>query len=121
MLQQYAKDFLDYIPFFVLKQLASDAANLIAMTEEEKCRVDNLLIGVDSLSDIPEEQDRESALSNPFQVALVEGDGFFPAGDEQRRLAEIDSRLKMLLPTEDFQSIASTPLGNNTPQQVCHM
>ena len=37
-----------------LLQLASDAANLIAMTEEEKKRLEDLLVDVDNIPDLPE-------------------------------------------------------------------
>ena len=46
---------------------------------------------------------------NPYQVALLPGDGFCPPEVEQGRLEEIDNRLRALLPAEDFEQIASTP------------
>ena len=40
-------------------------------------------------------------------MSVVHGEGFVPEPDEAHRLEAIDSRLKMLLPPEDFESIAS--------------
>jgi len=54
-------------------------------------------------------------------VLSHESDGFWPTDDEQRRLEEIDKRLKMLLPADDFQLIASvTPTNDTSTCQVRH-
>lgn len=54
---------------------------------------------------------------NPYQITLSTGEGFCPARDELQRLEAIDTRLKGLLPPEDFVSIMSSP-RNITPAQV---
>ena len=47
-------------------------------------------------------------------VSTRECDGFWPTDDEQQRLDEIDNRLKMLLPADHFQMIASVTPTNET-------
>ena len=79
------------------------------MTEEEKQRVDNLLINVDALPEVPEEGSIYGDTPNPFQVVLADGEGFMPEVHEMRRLTDIDSRLKALMPPSEYESIASTP------------
>ncbi len=44
------------------------------------------------------------------------GEGFLPTSDEMKRLTDIDSRLKVLLPEEDFASIASVSPRPDQPQ-----
>ncbi|KAH3847817.1 uncharacterized protein LOC127873703 [Dreissena polymorpha] len=92
------------------KELAADANNLIAMTEEEKRRLDDLLADMDTLPDIADNMHLDE--NNPFQIAVKPGDGFIPDEDELRSLTSIDSRLKELLPPEDYASIASSSLSH---------
>ena len=48
-------------------------------------------------------------------------DGFWPTDNEQRRLDEIDRKLEMFLPVDDFPLIASmTPTNENSTCQVRH-
>jgi len=50
-----------------------------------------------------------------------EGDGYWLTDDEQRRLEEIDERLKQLLPADDHQLVTSvTPTNEATTCQVRH-
>jgi len=56
-----------------------------------------------------------------MSVLNHKGDGYELTDNEQRRLAEIDKRLKMLLPADDFQHIASvTPANETSICQVRH-
>lgn len=50
--------------------------------------------------------------SNPFQLAVRPGEGFHPDRDDLRSLTSIDSRLKDLMPPEDYQSIASSSMSH---------
>ncbi|XP_052766708.1 fibrous sheath-interacting protein 1-like isoform X2 [Mya arenaria] len=92
------------------KELAADANNLIAMTDEEKKRLDDLLTDVENLPDIAENMELDD--SNPFQIAVKPGDGFVPDEDELRSLTSIDSRLKELLPPEDYASVVSSSMSH---------
>jgi len=49
---------------------------------------------------------------------LKAGEGFQPEANEQRSLSHIDSRLRQLLPPEDYESVASSSVGFTT--QVGH-
>lgn len=44
-----------------------------------------------------------------YQVALRPGEGFCPDPDEMRVLDGIDSRLKELLPPEEFEEVSARP------------
>ncbi|XP_053399953.1 fibrous sheath-interacting protein 1-like [Mercenaria mercenaria] len=92
------------------KELAADASNAIAMTEEEKKRLDDLLKDVANIPDIPEHAELDE--SNPFQLAVKPGEGFVPDPEELRSLTSIDSRLKELMPPDDYQSIASSSMSH---------
>jgi hypothetical protein len=116
-------------------ELAADAANTIAMTDDEKKRIEDLLVDLDVIPelDIPEEstvrkyihrqagfQNAEFYLqsSNPYQIVLSAGEGFRPAAEELKRLDAIDDRLRALLPPDDFNSICSTPSSAAPSEQV---
>jgi len=61
---------------------------------------------------------------NQYQMSVLnrgECDGYWPTDDEQHRLDEIDKRLQMLLPADDFQRIASvTPASETSTCQVSY-
>ncbi|XP_074657866.1 uncharacterized protein LOC141910892 [Tubulanus polymorphus] len=85
-------------------KLASDAGNVIAMTDDEKNRLEDLLKDVDRIEDIPEEHtDRDAMLD----IALPPGIGFRPEINEEHHLKDIDNRLKALLPPEEFSVYAA--------------
>ena len=50
----------DYLIFF---QLASDAANAIAMTDDEKKRVQELLTDIDTLAEVPQDDSSLQSVS----------------------------------------------------------
>lgn len=79
---------------------------MIAMTDEEKNRVDNLLFNLDAL---PEEDLEGDVATNAFQIVPSLGEGYQPEREEMKRLQDIDHRLKALLPPEDFAMIAAPP------------
>lgn len=97
------------------KELAADAQNLIAMTEEEKKRLEELLADVDTLADVPD-QPGDLDEDNPFQIAIKPGEGFHPDADESRSLTSIDNQLRELLPPEEFESIASSSVLSFAPK-----
>ncbi|XP_002730798.2 uncharacterized protein LOC100375256 [Saccoglossus kowalevskii] len=88
-------------------QLASDAGSLIAMTDDEKKRLEDLLADVEMLKE--DDDDNENADVNPFQLKVAPGFGFQPDQNDAKTLQDIDARLQTLLPKEDFESICSTP------------
>ncbi|XP_019643800.1 PREDICTED: fibrous sheath-interacting protein 1-like [Branchiostoma belcheri] len=90
-------------------QLASDANSLIAMTDDEKKRLEELLENIDT------EEDNQAGDTpvNPFQLSLVPGTGFTPEEDDIKALRDIDSKLQVLLPPHDYESICSSPRNYN--------
>ena len=56
---------------------------------------------------------------NPYQIAVGNGEGFLPTSDEIKRLTDIDNRLRVMLPEEDFASIVSVTPRSQTSRQVC--
>ncbi|XP_076463690.1 uncharacterized protein LOC143295898 [Babylonia areolata] len=98
------------------KELAANANDTIAMTDDEKKRLQELLSDVDALAEIPEEGMSISEEDNPYQLVISPGEGFLPSDNELRTLTAIDQRLQTILPEEDFRSIASSALSH-APQQ----
>ena len=47
------------------------------------------------------------------QLAVHSGEGFVPDDDDQKSLRGIESRLREIMPPEDYESIMHTP---TTPQ-----
>ncbi len=86
-------------------ELASHANEIIALTEEERLRLDDLLADdTDLLS-----------FDNPFTkvpkaIALT---GYELDENAKRALNDIDEKLKMLVPESDFESICSTPFSED--------
>ncbi|KAL8622869.1 hypothetical protein ACOMHN_026990 [Nucella lapillus] len=99
------------------KELAANANDMIAMTDDEKERLLELLSDLDALPEIPEEGLLNiTEEDNPYQVALHPGEGFLPSDNERCTLTAIDHRLQSIMPEEDFRSIASSVLSH-APQQ----
>ncbi|XP_054758472.2 fibrous sheath-interacting protein 1-like [Lytechinus pictus] len=86
-------------------QLASDAGNLIAMTDDEKKRLEDLLSEVEVLAGEPD----EGSSGTNLQLNPISGSGYIPDADSQMLLKDIDEKLKNLLPSDDFMDICSTP------------
>ena len=106
-------------------QLAGDAQSIVAMTDDEKKRVEELLTDLDSLPEIPEENQNDTSEGvgvevGGAEVSVVGDGGFWPNDDEQRRLQEIERRLKMLLPppTTDQSEHVATP---NSDTSTCRV
>ena len=55
---------------------------------------------------------------NPYQIAVGNGEGFLPTSDEIKRLTDIDNRLRVMFPEEDFASIVSVTPRSQTSRQV---
>jgi len=53
---------------------------------------------------------------NPFQLAVKPGDGFVPEDGDLRALTSIDSRLRELIPPDDYESIASSSSLSHLPK-----
>ncbi|XP_071081004.1 fibrous sheath-interacting protein 1-like [Haliotis cracherodii] len=105
------------------KELAANADEMIAMTEEERERVGALLTDLDSLPDLPEEIDsmrEDLSGGNPFQMLpLRPGEGYCGDDGEVKSMAQIDGQLKGLLPEEEFNSlVCGTPFS--TARQPQH-
>nr|XP_022328864.1 fibrous sheath-interacting protein 1-like [Crassostrea virginica] len=86
------------------KELAKDAGSEVAMTDEEKIRVEGLLKDLDELPELLEDEDGAESC---YQIAVRPGEGFCPDPDEMRVLDGIDSRLKELLPPEEFEEVTA--------------
>ncbi|GFO30209.1 fibrous sheath-interacting protein 1-like [Plakobranchus ocellatus] len=95
------------------KELAAEADQPVAMTDDEKRRLQTLLEGVDDLPEIEEGEENVSLMDfNPFQISVQPGEGFCPDSTESRTLSAIDQRLRGLMPEEDFKAAFSfTGLG----------
>ncbi len=85
----------------MLLKLAQDSAGALAMTEDEKKRLDELLVENDKdEKEFVVEYDKKTQTHNqivdynPFEIQLAPGDGFQPNMNDQQRLNEIDSRLE---------------------------
>ncbi|XP_038046402.1 fibrous sheath-interacting protein 1-like [Patiria miniata] len=86
--------------------LASDAGNVIAMTDDEKKRLEELLQDVEMLVDEEEKPDSTRTM-NALQLSA--GVGYIPDATDQQALQDIDAKLKALLPEEDYDRISTTP------------
>lgn len=96
-------------------ELAADASNAIAMTDDEKKRLEDLLVDLDRVPEaFPEQPVAIERPPNPYQIVLTSGEGFRPTPLEMQRLDAIDTRLKALMPAEDFQAIASPRSSQHT-------
>lgn len=94
------------------KELAGEADQPVAMTDDEKRRLQSLLEGVDDLPELEDGEDISSLMeTNPFQLTLQPGEGFCPDVSESRTLSSIDQRLKGLMPEEDFKFIFNKGSG----------
>lgn len=92
-------------------KLAADANNVIAMTDEEKKRLDELLSDMSNLVD-------ESFAKETTSLTLC-GDCFQSSQEEAKQLADIDFQLQSLLPSEDYNAICnSTVCVGDTLSQV---
>ncbi|XP_048259290.1 fibrous sheath-interacting protein 1-like isoform X2 [Haliotis rufescens] len=105
------------------KELAANADEMIAMTEEERERVGALLTDLDSLPDLPEELDsmrEDPSGGNPFQMLpLRPGEGYCGDEGEVKSMAQIDGQLKGLLPEEEFNSlVCGTPFSTAREPQI---
>ncbi|XP_005093420.1 fibrous sheath-interacting protein 1 [Aplysia californica] len=88
------------------KELAADADQLVAMTDDEKKRLQDLLTDVDEMPELQDsEQDDTLLEANAFQVSIHPGEGFRPDNIEQKSLSNINNRLRSIMPDESFHSI----------------
>ncbi|XP_071962364.1 uncharacterized protein [Antedon mediterranea] len=99
-----SKDEVDFIHRNI--QLASDASNVIAMTDDEKRRLEDLLADVEMLGDDNKQNDENL---HTLQLQSVPGIGYQPEQNDMQALKDIDDKLKQLMPLEDYESICSTP------------
>lgn len=93
--------------------LAADANNAVAMTEEEKKRLDELLSDMNNLVDEPFATDSASL--------TLYTDGFQPSQEEANQLADIDFQLQSLLPSEEYEGylLCNTPINEqDMPSQM---
>lgn len=100
-------------------QLAQDSNGPLAMTEDEKLRLNELLIDTDNIdtkSDAIENNQNQEISElieyNPFAVAVVPGDGFTPNKQEGARLHEINSSLEKRL--SRINSCINGSIGNSS-------
>ncbi|XP_072032392.1 fibrous sheath-interacting protein 1-like isoform X2 [Amphiura filiformis] len=98
-------------------ELATDAGNVIAMTDDEKKRLEELLQEVEMLHD-----EEEEAIDIPHnQLQLAAGVGYLPDDNEQKMLQDIDAKLMALMPSKDFMSICSTPIEESVSNGFSEM
>ncbi|XP_056333004.1 fibrous sheath-interacting protein 1 isoform X3 [Danio aesculapii] len=80
-------------------ELAGASGSSVFLTQQEKERIEDLL------KDLEEELLEEPQLVLP---SLSAGEGFSPEPSERHTLYNIDSRLQLLLPVQDFLSVRSS-------------
>ncbi|KAJ8045742.1 Fibrous sheath-interacting protein 1 [Holothuria leucospilota] len=93
-------------------QLASDAGNTIAMTDDEKNRLGELLKDVEMLGEDQEERKEVTGL----ELQMLPGTGYKPDKTEEEALKSLDEKLKVLMLPKNFEEICSTPLLENQPK-----
>lgn len=93
-------------------QLASDAGNTIAMTDDEKNRLGELLKDVEMLGEDQEERKEVTG----FELQMLPGTGYKPDKTEEEALKSLDEKLKVLMLPKNFEEICSTPLLENQPK-----
>ncbi|KAK6999797.1 Fibrous sheath-interacting protein 1 [Biomphalaria glabrata] len=87
------------------KKLASQADEPIAMTDDEKRRLKELLDGID---DLPDVENIDESEETRLQISLQPGEGFCPDNMDKENLVDIDERLKSIMPEEEFNFLMST-------------
>uniref|UniRef100_A0A2C9L8V8 Fibrous sheath-interacting protein 1 n=1 Tax=Biomphalaria glabrata TaxID=6526 RepID=A0A2C9L8V8_BIOGL len=87
------------------KKLASQADEPIAMTDDEKRRLKELLDGID---DLPDVENIDESQETRLQISLQPGEGFCPDSMDKKNLVDIDERLKSIMPEEEFNFLMST-------------
>jgi hypothetical protein len=82
-------------------QLAQDGAGVMSMTEEEKARLNELLLDIDEFDQREakanggtSQQQTVVVEYNPFVVNVAQGDGFTPEVGDLERLKQIESELE---------------------------
>ena len=83
--------------------MAQDSGGALAMTDEEKQRLNELLLDTEELdnekpkmvlNEGSEENPSYVVEYNPFAISLAQGDGFTPDKSELDRLKEIETKLE---------------------------
>ncbi|CAL1533211.1 unnamed protein product [Lymnaea stagnalis] len=93
------------------KKLAAHGNDPIAMTDDEKKRLEELLEGVDDLPDI--ENPAEPVTVGPYQLAVHPGEGFCPDTTERMSLTNINEQLKQIMPEEEFNAMIVNTMKSN--------
>ncbi|KAH9487684.1 Fibrous sheath-interacting protein 1 [Bulinus truncatus] len=104
------------------KKLASQADEPVAMTDDEKKRLKELLVGIDDLPDLDDNlEDTTEIDESPLQLFHHPGEGYCPDNTEKINLINIHEKLKLIMPEEEYSSIFSTSgmaSGYVTPQPI---
>jgi hypothetical protein len=91
-------------------ELAADAASAVAMTDEEKRRLDELLIG------LPDDKDYEEISNDEEDTETTQmtiyGEGFRPGENEAKELQAIESQLNALVPGGNWEEHCSSSVVN---------
>ncbi|XP_014663947.1 PREDICTED: fibrous sheath-interacting protein 1-like [Priapulus caudatus] len=82
-------------------QLAGDAASIVAMTDDEKKRVEDLLQSNNEES-LSVAEDMEAC------IAMRDGEGYSLDHEQLQALLDIDMQLQNMLSAEDFQAICTS-------------
>ncbi|RDD42931.1 Fibrous sheath-interacting protein 1 [Trichoplax sp. H2] len=84
-------------------ELAADAANIVTMTDEEKKRIEQLLLEAD------ENQDETETTNTHIASSKNLSNGFLPEKREKEILDSIDTKLKSIMPADKFESLTMVP------------
>ncbi|GAB1601295.1 uncharacterized protein LOC115217412 [Argonauta hians] len=85
-------------------QLAKDADSAVAMTDDEKSRIDNLLVDLDTFCESPREL-LMTDLASVDSLLTPREDGFHSSREDKASLAEIDFKLRHLMSEPDLEMV----------------
>ncbi|XP_059146193.1 fibrous sheath-interacting protein 1-like [Physella acuta] len=101
------------------KELAANAGHVIALTDDEKKRLEELLLGVDEMPELENAAGSAELDVNQFQLSVHPGEGFCPDAMEKTCLSSIHERLREIIPEEDYKAIMnSSKTSDSSPPQA---
>ncbi|XP_071353777.1 fibrous sheath-interacting protein 1 isoform X3 [Trachinotus anak] len=97
-------------------ELVSGEGSQVLLTQAEKERLAELLQEIDE-----EEEDSARGADSKedmWAVSLLTGQGYTPQPSDLEQLIDIDSKMRLLLPAEEFLSVQSSYTSFSVPQAV---
>ncbi|GAA6213715.1 fibrous sheath-interacting protein 1 isoform X9 [Lates japonicus] len=94
-------------------ELVSGDGGQVLLTQAEKDRLAELLREIDEEE---EESARGADSEDMWAVSVLTGQGYTPQPSDLEQLIDIDSKMRLLLPVEEFLSVQSSYTNLNVPQ-----